>query len=383
MRRTFAALLTGALALAACGGDATPTEGATVSKAKGLRLVKVGSFAAPVYVTSPPGDRKRIYVVEQDGRVIVKRGGATRTFLDIRDQVTGGGEQGLLSLAFAPDYAQSKRFYVYFTDNAGDQRIVEYRARSPKAANEGSARLVLEMPDSESNHNGGLLLFGPDRRLYVGTGDGGGGGDEHGRIGNGQNLQTLLGKILRIDPRPGNAGAYGVPRDNPFYMARGARGEIYSYGLRNPWRFSFSRTGGLAIGDVGQDALEEISYVEAGKGAGANFGWRVFEGDQRYRDDEEAPGHIGPVHTLSHDDGNCSITGGVEARDRRVPAAFGRYLFGDFCKGQILSAKLSTSRLAVRNTGLKVNSLSSFGVDGRKRTYVVSLNGPVYRLAAK
>ena len=262
--------------------------------------------------------------------------------------------------------------------------MVEYRARSAKAADEGSARLVLEMADAESNHNGGLLLFGPDKRLYIGTGDGGGGGDQHGRTGNGQNLQSLLGKLLRIDPRPGNAGAYGVPEDNPFYMAKGPRGEIYSYGLRNPWRFAFSRSGGLVIGDVGQDEIEEIDYVEAGKGASANFGWRVYEGDDRYTSGEEAPGHVGPVYELTHSDGNCSITGGVEARDRRVPGAFGRYLFGDFCKGQILSAKLATPRLeGVRNTGLKVNSLSSFGVDGRGRTYAVSLAGPVYRLAAK
>ena len=348
----------------------------------GLKLVKVGSFENPVYATSH--DREHLYVVEQGGRIIVKRKGARRTFLDIRGKVTAGGEQGLLSVAFSPRFAKDRRFYVYYTDTAGDQRVVEYRARNARRARPGSARLLLRMPDDESNHNGGLLLFGPDRRLYIGTGDGGGGGDEHGRFGNAQDLGSLLGKILRIDPRPGNAGPYGVPRDNPFFMARGARSEVYSYGLRNPWRFSFDRrTGDLAIGDVGQSAFEEIDFVGRGEGSGANFGWRVFEGDSRYAEGEEAPGHVPPVMTFSHDDGYCSITGGVVVRDRRVPGAYGRYVFGDFCKGQILAARLSQDEPRARATGLRVSALSSFGEDARGRVYAVSLNGPVYRLAAK
>ena len=178
------------------------------------------------------------------------------------------------------------------------------------------------MDDPESNHNGGQLQFGPDGLLYVGTGDGGGGGDQHGSRGNAQDLGSLLGKILRIDPRASAGRAYSVPGTNPFVGRSGARGEIYAYGLRNPWRFSFDRRkGDLVIGDVGQNAYEEIDFVERGKGRGANFGWRPFEGRSRYAPGESAPGAVAPVIVRSHDDGNCSITGGVVVRDRSVGAA--------------------------------------------------------------
>jgi glucose/arabinose dehydrogenase len=366
---------------------ATPEPTATPAAARGVRLRKVADFDAPVFVTSPPGDRARQFVVEQGGRVMVIRSGRKldTPFLDIRDQVTSGGEQGLLSIAFAPDYAGSGLFYVYYTDNAGDQRIVEFRRRDADRADPGSARLVLRMPDDESNHNGGLLLFGPDDLLYVGTGDGGGGGDQHGRRGNAQNLGSLLGKLLRIDPRAGGGRPYQVPGDNPFVGRGGARGEIYSYGLRNPWRFSFDRkTGDLTIGDVGQNAWEEISFVRRGKGRGANFGWRPFEGRARYADGESAPGHVRPVIVRSHRAGNCSITGGVVVRDRALVGLRGRYIFGDFCKGRVESARLSPGRArGVRRTSLKVGSLSSFGEDAQGRVYVTSLDGPVYRIVPR
>ena len=210
------------------------------------------------------------------------------------------------------------------------------------------------MADSESNHNGGLLLFGPDGLLYIGTGDGGGGGDLHGPRGNAQNLGSLLGKILRIDPRRSGGRPYSVPRDNPFVGRAGARGEIYAYGLRNPWRFSFDRrTRDLTIGDVGQNAWEEIDFVPRGRGAGrgANFGWRLFEGRARYTPGESAPGHVDPVIVRSHDDGNCSITGGVVVRDPAVAGLDGRYVFGDFCRGRIESARLGPrGAFAVRET---------------------------------
>ena len=352
-----------------------------------MRLKQIGSFEQPVFVTSPPGDRARQFVVEQGGRVMVVRDGRKldTPFLDIRGQVTAGGEQGLLSLAFAPDYAGSGRFYVYFTDDAGDQRIVEYQRRDADHADPGSARLVLRMADSESNHNGGLLMFGPDDLLYVGTGDGGGGGDQHGRRGNAQNLGSLLGKLLRIDPRASGGRDYRVPDGNPFVGRAGARGEIYSYGLRNPWRFSFDRkTGDLAIGDVGQNEFEEIDFVRRGKGRGANFGWRPFEGRSRYTPGESAPGHVRPVIVRAHADGNCSITGGVVVRDPRLPGLRGRYVFGDFCKGRVSSARLSPGRArGVRRTSLSVSSLSSFGEDAQGRVYAVSLDGPVYRIVPR
>ena len=386
------------------GGDAagrptaTPTPAATASpsataapeqaaaRARGVRLRRVGTFSAPVHVTAPPDDTARVMVVEQDGRIRVIRNGQVldAPFLDIRNLVTGGGEQGLLSMAFAPDYNESGLFYVYYTDRAGDQRVVEYERASADRADPRSARLVLRMADGEDNHNGGQLAFGPDGLLYIGTGDGGGGGDRHGRRGNAQDLGSLLGKILRIEPTNAGGNAYEVPGTNPFVARDGARGEIYAYGLRNPWRFSFDRsTGALAIGDVGQGDWEEIDYVRRGKGKGANFGWRPFEGRARYTPGEPAPGHVEPVIVQSHANGNCSITSGVVVRDRGVPL-YGHYVFGDFCKGRIYRAKLKPGKASgVKATPLRVQSLSSFGEDARGRVYVASLDGPVYRIAPK
>ena len=214
-----------------------------------MRLVSVGRFDQPLFVTAPPGDRRRILVVEQDGRIVVVRDGRrlARPFLDLRSRVLSGDEQGLLSLAFAPDYATSGRVYVYYTGRDARQHVVELRRASADRADPSSARELLSMDDPESNHNGGLLLFGPDRHLYIGTGDGGGGYDEHGARGNAQDLGSLLGKILRIDPVAAGGRPYTVPASNPFVRRAGARPEVYAYGLRNPWRFSFDRR----TGDLG------------------------------------------------------------------------------------------------------------------------------------
>jgi glucose/arabinose dehydrogenase len=349
----------------------------------------VGQFQAPLYVTAPPGDRRRIFVVEQGGTIRVVRDGHTlsRPFLDIRGRVQVGGEQGLLGMAFAPDYATSGRFYVHYSQRGtGDTRVVEFRAAGPDRAQTASARLVLAQPQPQPNHNGGQLAFGPDGLLYIGLGDGGGEFDRHGARGNGQSLGTILGKILRIDPRPSAGRPYGIPSSNPFAGRAGARGEIYSYGLRNPWRFSFDRaTGALAIGDVGQDTIEEVDFVSRGGGRGANFGWRPLEGTNRlYR--EPAPGHVPPVIQKTHAAGWCSITGGYVVRDPRLPALRGRYVYGDFCKGEIRSARLTphASRGDQAVAGLRrVQSLSSFGEDALGRVYVTSLSGPVYRLAPR
>jgi glucose/arabinose dehydrogenase len=387
-------LLLTAVLLAACGsgssGSAAETaqpEAATASAAKGaagsVRLRKVGSFDSPVFVTSPPADASRLFVVEQGGKVRVIKNGKTlgTPFLDVSDELTTGSEQGLLSIAFAPDYASSGLFYVFYTDKDANETVVEYKRQSDDVADAGSARTLFTVQDPESNHNGGLLLFGPDKHLYIGIGDGGGGGDQHGAHGNGQLLSTMLGKILRIDPKASGGKPYTVPADNPFVSRAGAKPEIYSYGLRNPWRFSFDRsTGDLIIGDVGQDKVEEIDFVRKGKGRGANFGWRVFEGNARYTPGESAPGQVKPVITEQHAAGNCSITGGIVVRDPALPAWRGRYVFGDYCRGVIQTAVLSAgkaSRLTDRK--LKVSQLSSFGEDSRGRVYATSLEGPVYR----
>lgn len=406
---TLACLAT-LVVLAACGSDegkaeSTPaaappppqaraqatseTTQARPSAADGVRLVGIGRFDAPVYVAAPPGDTRRVFVVEQDGAVRVITAGkrVARPFLDIRNKVISGGEQGLLSIAFAPDYARTRRFYVNYTNRSGSQSVVEYRrtTSSRDRADAGSARLVLRYDGLEANHNGGLVMFGADRMLYIGTGDGGGGDDQHGPRGNAQDLGSLLGKILRIDPRRTGGRPYRVPPSNPFTGRSGARGEIYSYGLRNPWRFSFDReTADLTIADVGQNAVEEVNFAAKGAARGANYGWRPFEGTRR-NFQEPAPDAVAPVIELSHDDGNCSITGGYVVRDPGVPALLGRYVYGDFCVGRLRSAKLSEGAAQDDRAipGLaKVDQLSSFGEDARGRVYVTSLNGGVYRLAA-
>jgi glucose/arabinose dehydrogenase len=381
-----------------CGGggdratarSATPTTSATATETPsatiarpGLRLQRIGNFDAPVYVTAPRGDRRRIFVVEQGGTVRIVRGGQKldRPFLDVSGQIDAGGERGLLSLAFAPDYASSGLFYVYYTAPDGDIRIVEYRRASAERADAGSARVVLSVDHPASNHNGGLIKFGPDGLLYAGLGDGGGGGDQHGARGNGQNRATLLGKILRFDPRRDGNRPYTVPSSNPFVGRSGVRPEIYAYGVRNPWRFSFTPKGHLVVADVGQGEVEEVTVVRR---AGANLGWRVFEGRSRYASGESAPGHVPPAIQRFHSDGNCSITGGVVVRDPVLSALRGRYVFGDFCRGRIESARLSgNQRRKGRDTPLSVDSLSSFGEDARRRVYVTSLGGPVYRLVPR
>jgi glucose/arabinose dehydrogenase len=377
-------------ALGACGSapagsrDMTTAAPAARGAARGggVKLTRVGSFSAPTYVAQPPGERRTLFVVEQAGRIRVVRDGHVlrAPFLDISSQVVSGGEQGLLSIAFAPDYASSGRFYVDFTDRNGDTRVVEYRrGSSPDRADPRSARLVLFQDQPQPNHNGGQLQFGPDGLLYVGLGDGGAEGDPHGRIGNGQNLGTQLGKILRIDPLPG--GGYRVPRENPFVGRRGAKPAIYAWGLRNPWRFSFDRaTGDMAIGDVGQDTVEEVDFRSRGTARGVNFGWRAWEGTRRYDASVRAPGAVGPVFQYTHAHG-CSVTGGYVIRDPRLRSLDGRYVYGDFCAGDLFTARLRQGGSSARHAlGLHVGSLSSFGEDARGRVYAVSLNGPVYRL---
>jgi glucose/arabinose dehydrogenase len=384
-----------ALALPGCGGgDGTGADSAGTGTGQtgpagevgtgrgGVRLEEVGRFDAPLYVTQPADDGPDLYVVEQGGKIErVSPDGNSTTFLDVSDEIVSGGEQGLLSMAFAPDYSKSGLFYVDYTDKNGDTRVVEYRAKGGDV-DPSSAREVLAVDQPYPNHNGGLVLVGPDDELYIGLGDGGSGGDPDR---NGLDLSTLLGKILRIDPAPDGGRPYTIPSDNPFVDQDGARPEIYSYGLRNPWRFSFdAETGDLSIGDVGQDAFEEIDLVGRGEGSGANFGWSAFEGDERFNDDQSPKGTIPPVLTTSHDDGNCSITGGLIVRDRSLTTLYGRYVYGDLCVGQLRSFTPEPERPAEDDVtlGVDVPRLASFGegVDGT--VYAVSIAGPVYRLVS-
>jgi glucose/arabinose dehydrogenase len=391
MRRLLLATgLLAAIGFAAAGATATPNRtGAAAQVGSGVRLVKIGAFSSPLYVTSPPGDTRRVMVVERGGRIWVMRDGRRlpRPFIDIRSLVIPAGEQGLLSVAFPPDYARSRRFYVYYSENnTANNKVVEYRRSptNPDRAVASTARTVLSMPDVESNHNGGLMLFRPDGLMYIGTGDGGGANDNHGGPGNGQNLGSLLGKILRIDPRAAGGRPYTVPRTNPFVGRAGVRPEIYAYGLRNPWRFSFDRrTGDLSIGDVGQNQIEEINFERNGRARGVNFGWRPWEGRRR-NFNEPAPRAVFPVLEHTHVSGFCSITGGYVVRDPGLPRLAGRYVYSDFCDGRIWVTRLrpGTSSPGTPLALPKLEQMSSFGEDARGRIYAVSIAGSVYRLAA-
>ena len=397
--RVMLALLAAAAVLAACNGDereepagsgaeerteAAAEERVETAQSGGVRLSRIGTFDQPTYVTAPPGDQTRLFVTEQPGRirVLVNRRLRSRPFLDLRRDASCCGERGLLSMAFARDYAESGRFYVYFTGNDGDIRVQQFRRSEadPDRADAGSRREVIRIEHSRyPNHNGGQLQTGPDGMLYIGTGDGGGGGDP---LRNGQKLGSLLGKLLRISPRAG--GGYDIPEDNPFRGRSGARGEVWSYGLRNPYRFSFDRSGGaLTIGDVGQNEFDEIDRPANG-GRGANFGWSVFEANARFRSGS-APGHVRPVLVKRlRQNGNCAAIGGYVVRDSSLAGLAGRYLHADNCNPTIYSARISTKGASGnRSTGLRLSALSSFGEDARGRVYVTSLNGGVYRIAPR
>ena len=390
-------MLSVTLGLPACGSasDTTshvPPPGPTSTTSSprprptGVALKKIGSFAAPVYVTAAPGFPKLLFVVEQAGRIAVLKGGhrLRKSFLDIRGDVSYGGERGLLSVAFPPDYAQSRRFYVYYTDNDGNIRIDEFRSASATRAATSSRRQVIVIPHPvNSNHNGGQLQFHGDL-LYFGTGDGGSGGDPPN---NAQNKEVLLGKLLRIDPRPSHGRPYTAPADNPF-VGKPGRDEIYSYGLRNPFRFSFDGSR-IAIGDVGQNEFEELDYTTVAAASGANFGWDAFEGFSKYTDENSGtpdPGNaVKPIFAYSHSrGGSCSIIGGYVVHDPRLPSLRGRYLYADLCEGQLRTLVPHLTRASGdRKLGLQVDSPSSFGEDDQHRLYVASLEGPVYRLVPR
>lgn len=337
----------------------------------GVKLKRIGHFQSPTYVASAPGI-KGIFVVERGGTIRLVKGKHRSTFLDISSQVSTQGERGLLSVAFAPNYASSRLFYIYFTNQAGNIVIAELHADpNGRHASAGSMRqLLLVTHTSENNHNGGQLQIGPDGFLYAGTGDGGSEGDPND---NAQNPNSMLGKLLRIDPASGAT-------------------TIYSSGLRNPYRFSFDLTTDpgqprIAIGDVGQDHWEEIDYLSLAAARGANFGWNDFEGFAPFSGAHPptASGTVKPIKVYSHDGGGCAIVGGYVVRDRRLRRSLlHRYVYGDFCTGKIRSLipTLGGARKD-RGTGVRVPDLSSFGVGANGALYAASLDGPVYRFVRR
>jgi glucose/arabinose dehydrogenase len=376
------------------------SRGEEVPGPKFLRLERIGRFDQPVHLTQPPGAGSALYVVEKVGAVRILAGGAVRAqpFLDLRREVkhTGmGREQGLLSMAFAPDYEDSGLLYVAYTDHGDALRIVEYR-RDPAdelRVDPRSARLVLRIPQPTSKHHGGLVLFGPGGHLYIGSGDGGPSGDPTDIA---QDKGSLRGKMLRIDPQPGPA-PYTVPADNPF-VGRPGRDEIFAYGLRNPWRFSFDpATGSIAIGDVGDERFEEIDYLPVRKALGANFGWSAYEGNAPLKGNVKRRRTVAPVLAYAHGP-SCAVTGGFVVRDPRLARiagreVVGRYLYGDYCAGKLFAFRPRPGQPAGkrRSFRFKVPYLSSFGEDNAGRIYVLSqfgvsrdgkklTRGSVYRL---
>ena len=342
-----------------------------------VRLKRIATLRAPLATAIRKGD-STLYVAEQLGRIMAIRDGKVRPrpVLNISEHVTAGGEQGLLGIAFSPD---GQLLYVNYTDVEGNTRIVEYSMKEGRA-DPSSRRQLLFVEQPFSNHNGGQLAFGPDGYLYIGLGDGGAGGDP---FGNGQSLQTLLGKVLRIDPRPGGGRPYRIPSDNPFVDEDDARPEIWAYGLRNPWRFSFDRaTGDLWIGDVGQNAREEIDFQPARSNGGENYGWNLMEASLPFASEEKAEETVLPIYEYPLGrNGACSVTGGFVYRGTRIPELTGTYVFGDFCDGRLLALRQRGGKVREKGAlGLVVDQLSSFGEDPNGELYVLSLAGGVYQL---
>ena len=387
--------------------DCSPADGPVPA----ITLTQVaGGLNSPVLIRPAPGDDERLFIVEKTGRIRILKDGAVlnEPFLDISDKVINSGERGLLGLAFHPKYQDNGRFFVFYTDestNPGDQIIAEYaRSDNPdlavaEANGQGQeVQILLDVSDTESNHNGGALEFSPvDGYLYIGLGDEGGGGDEHGPFGNGVDLGTLWGKILRIDVDAKEGGKnYAIPTGNMTTIPANnpstgeVMPEIWDYGLRNPWRFAFDPCNGdLYIGDVGQGQWEEIDVEPAGAG-NTNYGWRAYEGAHVYDADlaDLMEANVFPVAEYSHAGGNCSVTGGYVHRSSAVPGLRGRYFYGDYCSGRVWSFVwdgTGAMQMVTEHTAELggVNNLTSFGHDNQGNVYVVRQSGTVDRIDAQ
>jgi glucose/arabinose dehydrogenase len=419
---TTVATISLAVTAASLTANAAPAQRPPIGDGDGgFSLAPVGSFDTPIDAEAAPGFPRVLFVAEQRGRILAVKRGAARTFLDIGDQVQFGGEQGQLSLAFHPGYKRNRLLYVYFTNNQGDNVVMEFRRKSrrPLQAKLRSQRQVLYLSHPvNSNHNGGKLHFGPDRRLYLSTGDGGSGGDPPN---NAQSRDVLLGKLLRIDPRRvvrckrrtrratrrarrtaarngrrcgRRPRPYTSPRGNPFAGRTPGRPEIYSLGLRNPFRFSFdAATGAIAIGDVGQGCREEIDYRRRGRARGANFGWSRFEGTRLHNAGRSAPGAIFPIHEYDNANaGPCglgtsfsgqAVIAGQVVRNPRLRSQYGRLLYGDFTSPQIRSLIPSEAGASDdQPTGVNLPSGGPYSfAEGAGRTlYAITGGGSVYRL---
>lgn len=384
---TWTTLIAVLLVVASACSDqpAGPDPGVAVSVS--LEPVAQG-FSSPLFLTAPPGDFQRLFVVERGGRIRIVRGGSVLStpFLDVGTRIAVGGERGLLGMAFHPDYAINGRFFVNYTDTIGHTQVVRYQVSAdPDVADTGSATPVLTVQQPYSNHNGGMIAFGPnDVMLYVGMGDGGSGGDPQN---HGQNRMTVLGDMLRLDVDAGVP--YAIPADNPFVGALSIANEIWASGLRNPWRFSFDAgNGDLYIADVGQNSREEIDYQPAASTGGENYGWRIMEGTRCYNPSTGCPtsGLTLPIYDYATSEG-CSVTGGYVYLGSAYPALQGRYFFADFCGTWLRSFRVDNG-VAVdlrdhTSTAGPAQGTSWFSEDGRGELYIVSLTqGTVRRVVA-
>ena len=371
----------------ACGsGEGSPLGPPEGTVPVGLDPVASG-LGFPLYLTAPAGDA-RLFIVEKGGAIRIVKDGALlpAPFLSLADRVSTSGEQGLLGLAFDPAYGTNGRFVVHYTDVNGNTVVSMFRvsASDPDLADPASESVLLTAEQPFANHNGGQILFGPDGMLYIGLGDGGSDGDPGGR---GQAVTDLLGDILRVDVSSGTG--YTVPVDNPFVGRPDARPEIWSYGLRNPWRFSFDpATGDLYIADVGQNAWEEVDVVTAagGAGRGTNFGWNPTEGTHCYATPSCDPGAFTlPVLEYSHSEG-CSITGGYVYRGAAIPALQGHYFYSDFCRGSVRSFRLQDGEAVEPQQWSALapgGSVTSFGQDVAGELYILTAEGLVFRIAPR
>ncbi len=363
-------------------------------------------FKKPLFVTSHPEDANLLYVVEQGGRIkIINNGKAAVTpFLDIDKRVVNpnrpGDERGLLGFAFHPNYAKNGKFYVNYMNNDGYTVVSEFSVKSNKKADHTSERILFDLEQPYRNHNGGHMEFGPDGYLYISIGDGGKAGDP---LNAGQDLNTLFGKVIRIDV---NTHPYGIPESNPYYGQKDKRGEVWAWGFRNVWRFSFDRkTGDIYYGDVGQNKWEEVNYEPAGSPSGVNYGWRLMEASHCYNPKNNCPkdGLTMPIIEYPNDANymvvlgggsqedaeGCSVTGGYVYRGKEITGLQGYYLFGDYCSGNIWTFKvLNGKAVEFENRTEEINLangefttyISSFGEDANGELYIVEYNGGIYKL---
>jgi glucose/arabinose dehydrogenase len=360
--------------------DTTTTRGGPDLGGVNVRLTSVAQVEDPTAMATRPGENA-LYVTEQVGRVRAVRDGqlAPQPVIDLTADVGSGGERGLLGLTFSAD---GTRLYVHYTNRDGDTRVDEYTI-SGAVADPGSRRQLLALDQPQANHNGGELSFGPDGLLYLGLGDGGGAGDSgagHAEGGNGQSLDTLLGKILRIDPTPSGGRQYTIPADNPFANG-GGEPEIWAYGLRNPWKFSWDReTNDLWIADVGQNAWEEIDFVAGGRGAGLNFGWNRLEGTHEFEGDPP-PNAVPPIFEYPLDGGACAAIGGYVYRGSRIPALMGAYVYSDYCDSRIRAIAQQGGRVTgERDLGIRGSQITAFGEDQSGELYVMSQGDGLQRI---